>query len=253
MSGAALTLAAFLAMAPRCAGSVSPDTLAPVIQTESRFYLYSVNVNRNGRSIGSRRFGSEAEAVAAVRELLAAGVDNLDVGPAQLNWRAGHLQRRGLSIEAALRPCPALSVAADVLVDCWRRAPVGAEQARLDAAISCYNTGSFTRGLARPAGGNGYVGLVRANAEHIVPALRLAGRDVPPLPEPGPDPVRPPQEAAPPPCAPSWDPWAQLACGRRTPRPTPPPVRRKEAPPTPASARGGAGAVASNTSAQGVR
>lgn len=241
MSGAALTLAAFLAMAPRCAPAVHPDTLAPIIQTESRFALYAVNINRDGRSIGTRRFGSEAEAVAAVRELLVAGVDNLDLGPAQLNVRAGHLQRRGLGIEAAFRPCPALATAADVLVDCWRRAPAGAEQARLDAAISCYNTGTFTRGLARSAGGNGYVGLVRAAAERIVPALRLAGRGVPPSPVPD-APAAPPPPAA---CAPSWDAWARVACARRT-------LRTKAAPPTrdgePTSglARGGAGAVASN-------
>lgn len=241
MSGAALTLAAFLAMAPRCAPAVHPDTLAPVIQTESAFNLYSLGINRDGRSIGSRRFGTEAEAVAAVRELLAAGVDNLDMGPAQLNLRAGHLQRRGLGIEAAFRPCPALGVAADVLVDCWRRAPAGAEQARLDASLSCYNTGGFTRGLARSAGGNGYVGLVRAAAERIVPALRLAARDVPPLTSPGAAPAPPP----PPACAPSWDAWARVACARRA-------VRTKAAPaprdgePTSGLAHGGAGAVASN-------
>lgn len=243
MSGAALTLAAFLAMAPRCAPAVHPDTLAPVIQTESAFNLYSVGINRAGRSIGSRRFGTETEAAAAVRDLLAAGVDNLDLGPAQLNWRAGHLQRRGLGIEAAFRPCPALGIAADVLMDCWRRAPAGAEQARLDAAISCYNTGGFTRGLARSAGGNGYVGLVRVVAERIVPALRLAARDVLPLPDAAPAaPTAPPP---PPACAPSWDGWARVACARRT-------VRTKDAPdargadPTSGLAHGGAGAVASN-------
>lgn len=242
MSGAALTLAAFLAMAPRCAPAVHPDTLAPVVQTESAFHLHTININRDGRSIGSRRFGSEAEAVAAVRELLAAGVDNIDMGPAQLNWRAGHLQRRGLGIEAAFRPCPALSVAGDVLVDCWRRAPAGAEQTRLDASLSCYNTGTFTRGLTRSAGGNGYVGLVRAAAERVVPALRLAGREVPPLPDAPAAPSAPP---SPPACAPSWDPWARLACARRTSRPKAAPVLRGGEP-TSGPAFGGAGTVASN-------
>lgn len=237
-----MSLAAFLAMAPQCAGSVHPDTLAPVIQTESRFALYSVNINRDGHSVGSRRFNSEAEAVAAVQRLLAAGVDNLDLGPTQINWRAGHLQRRGLSASDAFKPCSALRIAADVLTDCWKRAPAPSEQARLDQTLSCYNTGTFTRGLAVAAGGNGYAVTVRAAAERIVPALRLVGRQVPPLPEALPGPADAP---AAPPCAPSWDPWAQLACERRNSRSMPAPASQGEAQMS-VSERGGAEAVASN-------
>lgn len=242
MSGAALTLAAFLAMAPRCAPAVHPDTLAPVIQTESRFHLYSVGVNQNGRSIGSRRFASKAEAVAAVERLFAAGITNVDLGPAQISWKAGHLQRRGLTPAAAFEPCAALRIAADVLTDCWTRAPARGEQARLDETTSCYNTGTFTRGLALTAGSNGYSSKVRANAEHVVPALRLAGRDVPPLPD---APARPAVLPPPPACAPSWDPWARLACARRPPRAKAAPVSR-DGEPTSGLARGGASTVASN-------
>lgn len=242
MSGAALTLAAFLAMAPRCAPAVHPDTLAPVVQTESRFTLYSIGVNQAGRSIGSRRFASKAEAVAAVERLIASGVTNLDLGPAQISWKAGHLQRRGLTPADAFEPCTALRVAADVLTDCWSRAPARGEQARLDETASCYNTGTFTRGLAVAAGGNGYSAKVRANAEHVVPALRLAGREVPPLPSAPAAPVSPPP---PPACAPSWDAWARLACARRTSRPKAAPVLRGGEP-TSGPALGGAGTVASN-------
>ena len=231
MTTSALTLTAFLALAPQCAGDVHPDTLAPVIQTESRFALYSLGINRDGRSIGSRRFASKSEAVAAVDRLLAAGVTNLDLGPAQISWKAGHLQRRGLAPADAFEPCSALRIANDVLTDCWTRAPAREEQARLDETLSCYNTGGFRRGLAMSAGGNGYAGHVRAAAERIIPALRLAGREATPLPTTQPD-----REATPPApaCAPSWDPWARLACERRTHRRAPPPVPR-------------AAAVASNT------
>lgn len=242
MSGGALTLAAFLAMAPRCAPAVHPDTLAPVIQTESRFHLYAVNINRDGRSIGSRRFASKAEAVAAVERLFAAGVTNVDLGPAQISWKAGHLQRRGLGPADAFEPCTALHIAAEVLTDCWTRAPARGEQARLDETTSCYNTGTFTRGLALAAGGNGYSPKVRANAEHVVPALRIAGREVSPLPAAPAAPASPPP---PPACAPSWDPWASLVCVRRTPRTKAAPVPRGGEP-TSGLARGGAGTVASN-------
>lgn len=242
MTATALTLTAFLALAPRCADGVHPDTLAPVIQTESRFALYSVGINRDGRSIGSRRFTSKSEAVAAVDRLLAAGVTNLDLGPAQISWKAGHLQRRGFSPADAFEPCSALRIANDVLTDCWTRAPAREEQARIDEALSCYNTGGFRRGLAVSAGGNGYAGHVRAAAQHIVPALRLAGREVAPLPA---APLEREAAPSPPACAPSWDPWARLACERRTHRPVSPPAQQDEAP-TSALARGSAAAVASN-------
>ena len=247
MTATALTLTVFLALAPHCAGGVHSDTLAPVIETESRFALYAVGINRDGRSIGSRRFASKPEAAAAVKRLLAAGVSNLDLGPAQISWKAGHLQRRGLAPADAFEPCSALRIANDVLADCWTRAPAREEQARIDEALSCYNTGGFTRGLARERGGNGYAGHVRAAAERIVPALRLAGREVAPLLHPRTDAASPSAEAAPlpPACAPSWDPWARLACERRTHRPAP--ASRQGETPTTALAHGGARAVASNT------
>lgn len=203
----ALTLAAFLHLAPQCAPSVHPDTLAAVVQTESRFQLYSINVNQAGRSIASRRFGSAAEAVAAVEELLRQGIDNIDLGPAQINLRAGHLQRRGKSVADAFSPCTALSISADVLVDCWTRAPSRDEQTRLDDTLSCYNTGGFERGRT-----NGYVRLVRASAERVVPALRTAAGPSPSPASPTPSPVAP--APAEPSCAPSWDAWAQATCER---------------------------------------
>lgn len=234
-------------MAPRCAASVHPDTLAPVIQTESHFNLYSIGINRDGRSVSSRRFASEAEAVSAAQRLIASGVDNVDLGPAQLNWKAGHLQRRGMSPADAFKPCAALHIAADVLASCWTRAPARGEQARINESLSCYNTGSFTRGLATSAGGNGYAAVVRAAAERIVPALRLAaGHAVPALPSQA-DPAAAASEVEPAPrCAPPWDPWATLACERRASRSTPVPARQGSAP-TSVSVLGGAGTVETET------
>ena len=167
MTASTLTLAAFLALAPRCAPGVHPDTLASVIHAESGFGLYRVGINHRGRSVSSRTYGSKEEAVAAVDLLIGQGVTNLDLGPAQISWMAGHLQRRGLPLAAAFEPCIALGIAADVLRDCWSRAPAREEQARLDQTAACYNSGTFER----PA----YVRAVRASAAVVVPALRVAG------------------------------------------------------------------------------
>ena len=183
MTAPSLTLAAFLALTPRCAPGVHPDTLASVIHAESVFGLYRVGINHRGRSVSSRTYGSKDEAVAAVDLLLGRGVTNLDLGPAQISWKAGHLQRRGLPPAAAFEPCTALGIAADVLRDCWTRAPAREEQARLDQSAACYNSGGFER--------PGYVRAVRASAAVVVPALRIAGAAAalppPPLPEPQPE------------------------------------------------------------------
>jgi type IV secretion system protein VirB1 len=201
---AALTLAAVLAMAPSCAPSVDRGTLLAVIGTESRYHPFVVATNAKGRTTSSRRFNSADNAVAAVEGLLSQGIDNIDMGLAQINYRAGHLRRLRLPIAAAFDPCSALSVAADVLVDCWTRfGDDRPEAARLDAMLSCYNTGTPTRGLT-----NGYVGKVHtAYQTEIVPALRRRDAD-------GATAVPPPRPDAPisarPRCdVPAWDVWAR--------------------------------------------
>ena len=207
MSAAALTLAAFLALAPQCAPSVHPDTLGSVIHTESGFGLYRVGINHHGRSVSSRIYGSKDEAVAAVDLLLGRGVTNLDLGPAQISWKAGHLQRRGVSPAAAFEPCTALGIAADVLRDCWNRAPAREEQARLDQTAACYNSGGFER--------PGYVRAVRASAAVVVPALRVAGAAATaPFADAA---VASPLPSRP--CAPSWDVWARCPEPAGVPRP----------------------------------
>lgn len=194
MAASTLTFAAFLALAPECAPGVHPDTLASVVHAESRFGLYRVGINHQGRQVSSRRYGSKEEAVAAAELLIGQGVTNLDLGPAQISWKAGHLQRRGLAPAAAFEPCTALRIAADVLRDCWARAPGREEQARLDQTAACYNSGRF----ARPE----YVRAVRASAAVVVPALRVAG--VPAASAPPPTPAHQPQPDA-------WDVFAEPA------------------------------------------
>ncbi|PWC26781.1 conjugal transfer protein [Pseudoroseomonas aestuarii] len=193
-----------LAMAPVCAPTVDRGTLLAVISTESGFHPFAVATNAAGRTTSSRRFGSADEAAAAVEDLLSGGIDNIDLGLAQINYRAGHLQRLSLPVTAAFDPCTALSVAADVLVDCWSRfGGDRPEPERLDAMLSCYNTGTPARGLS-----NGYVGKVHtAYQTEIVPALRRRDAD-------GTTAVPPPRPDAPISArlrcdVPAWDVWAR--------------------------------------------
>ena len=83
------------------------------------------------------------------------------------------------------------------------------EQRALTETLACYNSGRFER----PE----YVRAVRASAEQIVPAIRLAGPAAPPAPRPQAV-AEPPKEPAPPdPCAavPAFDSWAKARCRER--------------------------------------
>jgi len=182
-----LPLAVALQIATSCAASVAPETLLSVIKTESGFETLAIGDNTDRHSFHP---GSLEDAVALARRLTAAG-HNLDLGLAQINQPAGHLQRRGLSVADAFDPCTSLRVGGEVLADCYRHASGGDEQARLRAAVGCYNSGSVERG------GN-YVGRVQAAAAQVVPALRVAG-DSSVV-----NPLAPPAVT---PAPPSWDVW----------------------------------------------
>ena len=182
-----LSLAVALQLARACAGGVAPETLLSVVKTESGFNALAIGDNTDGRSYLPATL-ADAEAVAT--QLVAAG-HSLDLGIAQINTAAGHLQSRGLPLSAAFDPCTGFRIGGEVLTFCYGRT-VGAEQARLRQALSCYNTGSLERGAA-------YAARVWQAAAHVVPAIQIAGNlpgaaDVPGTP---PSPATPEAAAVP--------------------------------------------------------
>lgn len=158
-----LSLAAILYLAQACASTVAPETLLSVVKAESGFNALAIGDNTDRRSYAPATL---ADAVAVTTRLIAAG-HSLDLGIAQLNTVAGHLQSRGLPLSAAFDPCTGLRIGGEVLASCYGRA-VGAEQARLRQALSCYNTGTLDRGEA-------YAARVWRAAAHVVPAIQIAG------------------------------------------------------------------------------
>jgi type IV secretion system protein VirB1 len=84
---------------------------------------------------------------------------NFDAGLGQVN--SSNLARLGLDVVSVFDPCANLQAASRVLAECYERASErwGEGEPAVAAALSCYNTGHFTRGVA-----NGYVDTVRANA-----------------------------------------------------------------------------------------
>jgi type IV secretion system protein VirB1 len=178
----------FVVMAQQCAPMIHPITLQAVVRTESGFNPYAIGVV-GGRL--ERQPHDLAEAVATARALDAHGV-NFSVGIAQINRL--NLARYGLSYETAFDPCANLRAGSAILSDCYSRATVAKGQGALAlrAAISCYYSGNFTRGLVEDYRGSSYVQRVVANASSdstaVVPAIPVVmtrAPDVPTRVDPG--------------------------------------------------------------------
>lgn len=155
----------FVALAQECAPWVAHETMAAIVKTESAFRPLAIGVNGGARL--ARQPANKAEAVATANWLLANGY-NIDMGLGQVN--SANLGKTGLTVEDVFDPCKNIAAAATILHWNYKAASrkVQGEQAALQAALSAYNTGSFTRGFA-----NGYVQKVVSNAG-VAPTVPLA-------------------------------------------------------------------------------
>jgi type IV secretion system protein VirB1 len=127
--------------------------LERIVRVESGGVPYALNVNGAYELVRQPRGNTEALAMA--RWLLVHG-HNFDAGLAQVN--SANFERLGLTVETALEPCANLRAAERLLNECQSRAlqRYGAGERAEAAALSCYNTGDFTRGLV-----NSYVAAVQ--------------------------------------------------------------------------------------------
>lgn len=145
-----LTATSLNELVSRCAPEISPVTMRYLINIESGFQPFSLNINRKVQS-QSFTFKDALSAMAMANKLIKQG-ENIDMGLGQINSTT--MQRLGLSVADIYDPCTNLTASAEVLKQCYKRAlriyPAG--QVALTHALSCYNTGNFKGGLA-----NGYV------------------------------------------------------------------------------------------------
>ncbi|SAI73181.1 type IV secretion system protein VirB1 [Bordetella ansorpii] len=161
------------ALALACAPHVDLNTLKAVVKHESSAHPYAIGVNGSTpRSIYPR---SREEAVATAQALRNDGID-FDAGLGSINVR--NWSWLGLDIETVFDPCSNLQAVQTVLADCYQRAAkkYAPGDPALVAALSCYNTGTFTRGVT-----NGYVRKLLARTEATkpvkIPAIRKQGAD----------------------------------------------------------------------------
>lgn len=136
----------------QCAPTVARETMQAIVSHESRINPLAIGINGGVRI--TRQPVTRQEAVDTARKLLAMNV-SIDLGLAQIN--SANLNRLGLTVEQAFEPCTNLRAAETVLRGCYDPAAQrhGPGQAALQAALSCYNTGDYGRGLS-----NGYVASV---------------------------------------------------------------------------------------------
>lgn len=153
----------FIALAQACAPLIAHQTLAAIVKTESGFRPLAIGVN-GGQSL-TRQPATVEEAVVTAKWLIANGY-NIDLGLGQIN--SVNLPKIGLTVENAFEPCKNLAAVEKILHANFQvaRGKIQGDQAALQAALSAYNTGSFSKGFA-----NGYVQKVVSNAATAVPSV----------------------------------------------------------------------------------
>lgn len=147
-------------LAARCAPGVHPRTMRALVSVESSHNPYAIGVV-NGR-LGHQPM-TFADALALVHQLDQQGY-NFSLGLAQVN--RNNLARLGESYETIFDTCRNLHAGAQVLRECFAKAkgPYGDDQTAVRAALSCYYSGSFTRGFRAESNGQSYVQKVVARA-----------------------------------------------------------------------------------------
>ncbi len=134
-----------------CAPLVAPETAVKLVMTESGGNPWAIGVN--GPYVVRPQPTTQSQAIGTARTLLRMpGVRSIDVGLAMIN--SSNFDRLGLTLEQAFDPCVNLGAMQAHLHESFTRAASehGPCQAALQQALSEYNTGHRTRGIA-----NGYV------------------------------------------------------------------------------------------------
>lgn len=172
------------ALIARCAPTVHPETMAAVVSAESRGHQFAIADAGPVKLPWAQRKAlvrsiypiSLQEAVTTAQALIANG-HTVSLGVAQVNDR--NLARMGVTIRDMFDPCVNIAVGGKILTDFYQRAVAkfGNGPAALQAALSAYNSGDWSRGAK-----DGYVALVykqlgkplSIRAERVVPRMTQA-------------------------------------------------------------------------------
>jgi type IV secretion system protein VirB1 len=135
-----------------CAPNVAPSTIQEIIRVESNSDPIAVNINtKGGVSYPYKKPKTKQQAIALAHAAIAAG-HTVDMGYMQVN--SANLKKMGYTVREMFHECTNLKAGANILITAYSDAALihGPGQIALRAALSRYNTGSFSRGFY-----NGYV------------------------------------------------------------------------------------------------
>ncbi|EPN9162938.1 lytic transglycosylase domain-containing protein [Escherichia coli] len=163
-----------MALAKQCAPEIHPLTMGYLVGHESSNSRFAINVNvRDGQARPPFKAPATLDEATAFVGWLETHGYNFDVGLGQIN--SANFRMLNVTASQLFDSCTNLRAAQTVLKTCYTAAvkiyPAG--QVALRHALSCYNTGSLTAGIA-----NGYVARVAAQMSQstpLVPALRPDG------------------------------------------------------------------------------
>lgn len=134
----------------QCAPTVAPTTMQRIIRVESAFKPHAIgyHITKNGQAFKlTVQPKTKAEAVSWAKWLLENGY-RFDAGAAQVN--SNNFARLGLTAENIFDACTNIGAGGRILTEFYAGAvkQYGAGQGAVRAAISAYQTGSFTRGYS---------------------------------------------------------------------------------------------------------
>lgn len=152
-----------ISLIQECAPFVAHETMIAIIKTESALKPLAIGINGGAKL--SRQPKTKEEAIITANWLITNGY-NIDMGLGQIN--SSNLSKTNLSVADAFEPCKNITAAATILSNNYLVASrrTSEKQAALYAALSAYNTGSFSKGFS-----NGYVQKVINNAATAIPKI----------------------------------------------------------------------------------
>lgn len=134
----------------QCAPTVAPTTMQRIIKVESagRPHAIGYHITKDGKTYRlTLQPKDKAEAVSWAQWLIDNGY-RFDAGAAQIN--SNNFKRLGLNAQNIFDACTSVGAGGQILTEFYQNAvrQYGQGQESVKAAISAYQTGSFTRGYS---------------------------------------------------------------------------------------------------------
>lgn len=171
-----LEAALIASLSLECAPNVAPETMHSLILQESSGNPYSIGVTETPLVEQPK---NKEEAIQTAKSLIEMGA-NVSLGLGQINHK--NFKALGLTVESAFEFCPNIKAADEILSACFTRAEREGhkDQEALKAALSCYYSNNFRRGMLKEKeyGNTSYVERIAKVNERLVPAIKFSSSDV---------------------------------------------------------------------------